>query len=190
MRVRPVLGLVLTVALAGSSWIALAGGAGAAVDAKKKKLKCPQGADAIAEIEPTFDVNANIENSLEERLSVVQYGQLPEVEAQMEIVDANNPVADVRAEPISDIEFLDKVSATGTLTISFGGGTSTLEQGTQFFMCVGKKENGTKTGAWRITLYSLCSLYLLNPCEDTLVTKAIEGLSDPLLELVTADEAG
>jgi hypothetical protein len=179
---------VLSIAVAGSSWIALAGGAGAAVEAKKKKLKCPQGDAAIEQIEPLFDANANLENTLEERLAVVQFGQLPEVEEQMNLVDANNPASDTRADPISNIEFLDKVSATGTLTIRFG--ESTLEQGTQYFMCVGKGQNGTKKGAWRITLYSLCSLYILNPCEDLLVNKAVESLSDPLLELVTADEAG
>jgi hypothetical protein len=183
MRARSILLLVLSVAMATSSLVALAGGAGAAVDAKKKKLKCSQGDAAIAEIEPLFDINSNVQNSFDERVGVVQFGNLKEVQDQIKAVDANNPVADVRAEPQSNIVFVDKVSATGDLVITFGGGANTLEQGTQFFMCVGKDQNGTKKGAWRITLYSICNLYQLNPCSDKLVNKALNSLSPGLLEL-------
>jgi hypothetical protein len=183
MRARSVLLLVLSVGLAASSWIALAGGAGAATEAKKKKLKCSQGDEAIAEIEPLFDINSNTQNSFEERVGVVQFGNLKVVQDQIKAVDANNPVADVRAEPHSNITFVDKVSATGDLVITFGEGANRLEQGTQFFMCVGKNQNGTKKGAWRITLYSICNLYQLNPCSDSLVNKALNSLTPGLLEL-------
>jgi len=178
---RSALLLALTIAVSTTAW-GVSGGAGASVGAAKKP-KCPQGEKGISQIEPQFDINANTENSLKKRLSVVQFGQLPAVVKQMKIVDANNPVSDVRAEPQANIQFLDKVSATGDLTIKFG--TSTLDQGTQYFVCVGKKQNGTKKGAWRISLYSLCSLYQLDPCSADLTEKAINGLPDTLLALTT-----
>jgi hypothetical protein len=181
---RAALVIALSIAVSTAGWGSWSGGAGAAAGTAKKP-KCAQGEKGISQIEPLFDINANIENTLKKRLSVVQFGNRKDVVAQMKAVDANNPVADVRAEPMSNVEFLDKVSATATLTITFGGGASTLEQGTQYFMCVGKKQNGTKKGAWRITLYSLCSLYQLNPCNDTLTNLAIENLSEPLLALTT-----
>jgi len=169
--------IALTIAVSTMAW-GVSGTAGAA-----KKPKCPQGEKGIAQIEPQFDINANIQNSLKKRLSVVQFGNLPAVKAQMKEVDANNPVSDTRAKPMSNITFIDKVSATGDLTITFG--TSSLDQGTQYFVCVGKNQNGTKKGAWRISLYSLCSLYQLNPCSDELTQKAIDGLPPALLELTT-----
>lgn len=181
MRVRSVVLATLAVAIAASSWVSVAGASGAA--AKKPKLKCTQGQAAIKEIEPLFDINANTQNSLKKRLSAVQFGNLKAVADQIKIVDANNPVQDVRAKPISNITFVDKVSATGNLTITFG--TSSLDQHEQFFMCVGKDQGGTKTGAWRITLYSLCNLYALNPCADSLVNKAVSTLTPGLLAKTT-----
>lgn len=169
--------IALTVAVSTMAW-GVSGTAGAA-----KKPKCPQGAKGIAQIEPQFDINANTKNSLKKRLSVVQFGNLPAVKKQMKIVDANNPVSDTRAKPMANVTFLDKVSATGDLSITFG--TSSLDQGTQYFVCVGKDQNGTKKGAWRISLYSLCSLYSLNPCSDDLTQKAIDNLPDTLLALTT-----
>ena len=185
MRARSVLLLALSAVMAASSWMLLAGGAGASAEAKKAKLKCPQGDAAIAQIEPLFDINANTENSLKKRLSAVQFGNLKAVKEQIQIVDANNPVGDVRAQPIADIQFIDKTSATGNLTITFSEGTSTLDQGQQFFLCVGKDQNGSKKGKWLISLYSLCSLYALNPCSDDLTNKAIKTLTPGLLELTT-----
>ena len=169
--------IVSTIAVSSMAW-GVSGTAGAA-----KKPKCPQGEKGIAQIEPQFDINANLENSLKKRLSVVQFGNLAAVKKQMKEVDANNPVSDTRAKPMANVTFLDKVSATGDLTITFG--TSSLDQGTQYFVCVGKDQNGTKKGAWRISLYSLCSLYQLNPCPEDLTQKAIDGLTPALLELTT-----
>ena len=183
MRARSVLLIIVSVGLTASSWLVLAGGAGATADAKKKtKVKCDP-KTAVADVEPLFDVNSNTQNSFKQRVGVVQFGNLKAVQDQIKAVDANNPVADVRAKPMSNIVFPDKVSATGTLVITFGGGTNELDQGTQFFMCVGKDQGGTKKGAWRITLYSICNLYQLNPCSDALVNKALGALSPPLLEL-------
>jgi hypothetical protein len=180
-RGRAALLIALTIAVSTTAW-GVSGGAGASAGAAKKP-KCAQGEKGMSQIEPLFDINANTENSLKKRLSVVQFGQLKDVVAQMKIVDENNPVSDVRAKPQANIQFLDKVSATGDLTITFG--TSSLDQGTQYFVCVGKKQNGTKKGAWRISLYSLCSLYSLNPCSDKLTQLAIDNLPDALLELTT-----
>ena len=185
MRARSVLLIFVAVAMTTSSWLVLAGGAGATADAKKKKPKpkCDP-ATAVEDIQPLFDTNSNTQNTLEERLGVIQFGNLPEVVEQMKAVDANNPVADVRAQPSAGVVLVDKRSATGNLTIEFGGGANTLDQGTQFFMCVGKDQNGTKKGAWRITLYSLCNLYALNPCSDDLVNMALESLTPTLTEML------
>ena len=184
MRARSLLLIIVAVALTTSSWLVLAGGAGATADAKKKKPKpkCDP-ATAVEDIQPLFDINSNIENSFEERVGVVQFGNTKAVQDQIKEVDANNPVADARANPSADVVLVDKVSATGNLTITFGGGANTLDQGTQFFMCVGKDQGGTKKGAWRITLYSICNLYALNPCSDELVNKALDSLSPKLLAL-------
>lgn len=180
-RTRTVVVVMCSVAIAAAS---LGSAAGAATAAKKKpKLKCSTGAAAIKEIEPLFDINANAQNTFEQRVGVVQFGNLKAVKNQIHAVDANNPVADVRAKPMSNVVFPDKRSATGGLTIEFGGGANHLDQGTQFFMCAGKDQGGTKTGAWRITLYSICNLYQLNPCSDALVTKALDALSPALLAL-------
>ena len=181
-RTRAVVLVMCSVAIVVASW-GSAATAGTAAK-KKPKVQCDP-KTAVKDIEPLFDINSNTQNSLKTRLGSVQFGNLKAVQAQLKAVDANNPVADVRAKPIANIAFPDKRSATGDLTIVFGGGANTLDQHQQFFMCVGKDQNGTKKGAWRITLFSLCNLYQLNPCSDALVNKALGSLTPALKKLTT-----
>jgi hypothetical protein len=183
MRARAVLLIALSLAVSTTSWVALAGGAGAAADAAKKKPTCDP-KKAAAQIAPLYDVNANTDNSLTKRLSVVQWGNLKAVKEQVKAVDASNPVTGVRAKPIANVTFPDKRSAIGELTITIGP-EQEINQGQQFFMCVGKEQNGTAKGAWRITLYSLCNLYLLEPCSDALVERAVNSLTPALAKQTT-----
>jgi len=179
MRARSVLLIALLFAVSTTSVVALGGDAGAA----KKKATCDP-KKAAAQIEPLFDINSNTENTLAKRLSVVQFGNLKAVKEQVKAVDASNPVTGVRAKPIANIAFPDKHSAIGELTITIGP-EQEINQGKQYFMCVGKDQNGTAKGAWRITLYSLCNLYLLQPCSDALVQRAVGALTPALVKQTT-----
>jgi hypothetical protein len=179
MRARAVLVVALSLTVTTATFMTLDGAAGAA----KKKPTCDP-KKAVAQIEPLYDVNANTDNSLTKRLSVVQWGNLKSVKEQVKAVDASNPATGVRAKPIANITFPDKRSAIGELTITIGP-EQEINQGKQFFMCVGKSQNGTDKGAWRITLYSLCNLYLLQPCSDALVQRAVSSLTPALVEQTT-----
>ena len=166
----------LAVALTVTSWGALGGTA----VAKAAKVSCnPK--TAVKEIEPLLDIEASVTNPMKNRLATLQFGNLQEVAKQVVAVDKSNPLKTARAKPIADITFPDKRSAIGNLTITLNPeGTQTINQGPQFFMCVGKDQGGTKKGAWRLTLYSYCNLAALAPCPSSLVTKALNSLTPAL----------
>ena len=182
MRARPVLLLVMICALTASGWIT-AGGVDAA---KKPKVSCKQGAAGEKEIAPLFDTEARSDFSLDKQASVVQFGNQKDIKKQIGAIASSSPLKTVRANPSTPVTFVDKTSAIADLNITIDAArTNVIHQGPQFYMCVGKDQNGTKKGAWRITLYSLCNLAALAPCPANMVNKALNALTPKLLAQTT-----
>jgi hypothetical protein len=178
MRARSTVLVALTLTLTAAGWVATAAGAAAA---KKPKLHCTQGAAAIKEIGPLFDIEANSANSLNKQASVVQFGNRKNIKKQIGAIGASSPLKTVRAQPAANVTFPDKNSAIADLNITIDAArTQVIHQGPQFYECVGKDQNGTKKGAWRITLYSLCNLAALAPCPPDMVTLALNALTPAL----------
>ena len=183
-RTRAVVLVMCSVAIIVASW-GSAATAGTAAK-KKPKLSCSQGAAAIKEIAPLFDREANSQNAFSDQIKTIQFGNLKSVQKAVKAVNASNPLKTVRANPTADVTFPDKNSAIGTLVITLNPErTQTINQGPQYYMCVGKDQNGTKKGAWRITLYSFCNLAALAPCPTDIVTKGTNALSPKLLAETT-----
>ena len=178
-RTRSVVVVMCSVAIAVAS---LGSAASAGTAAKKKvKLKCSQGAAAVAEIGPLFDTEANSANSAKQQAATIQFGNDPKVFAQIKAVGASSPLKTVRANPAGNVHLLDASSAVGDLTITVDvARTQTIHQGPQYYVCAGKDQNGTKKGAWRISLYSFCNLAQLAPCSSAMITKGLNGLTAKL----------
>lgn len=177
-RTRAVVLVMCSVAIAVASW----GSAATAATAAKKKSKVSCDAKtAQADIGPLFDVEANSDNSPKKQATTVQFGNQKAVFKQIQVVAASSPLKTVRALPASNLQLLDKTSAVADLTITIDAArTQQIHQGPQYYMCVGKDQNGTKKGAWRITLYSFCNLAALAPCSSAMVTKGLNALTPAL----------
>src|SRR5581483_4391665 len=185
MRARWVLLLMSIGALVAAGWITPASGSEGAK--KKTKVSCAQGAKGEAQIAPLFDTEARSDFSLNKQAAVVQFGNDPVIKKQIKAIADSSPLKTVRANPSTPVTFLDKTSAIADLNITIDAArTQVIHQGPQFYMCVGKDQNGTKKGAWRITLYSLCNLAALAPCPPDMVNKALNALTPALLAKTTA----
>jgi hypothetical protein len=177
-RTRAVVLVMCSVAIIVASW-GSAATAGTAAK-KKPKVSCDP-KTAVADIGPLFDIEANSANSAKKQASTVQFGNQPAVFKQIKAVAASSPLKTVRAEPAGNVKLLDKRSAVGDLTITVDvDRKQEIHQGPQFYMCVGKDQNGTKKGAWRITLYSFCNLAALAPCSSDMITKGLNALTPVL----------
>ena len=165
--------------------LVLGGSAGASSAAKAAKATC-NAKTAVKDIEPILDVNAKADSTKKQRAATVQFGNTKAVQKQIDAVQASSPLKTVRANPISGITFPDKRSAIGNLTITLDPArTQTINQGQQFFMCVGKDQGGKGKGSWVLTLYSYCNLAALAPCPPDMVNKALSSLTPKLLAATT-----
>jgi hypothetical protein len=165
--------------------ILLAMPAGASAPAKAAKASC-NAKTAVKDIEPIMDKNASAQSTFKQVTSTIQFGQQKAVQKQIKAVLASNPLKTVRANPVSDITFPDKRSAIGNLVITLDPArTQTINQGPQFFMCVGKDQNGKGKGSWVLTLYSYCNLAALAPCPPAMVNQALGALTPKLLAETT-----
>jgi hypothetical protein len=153
--------------------------------AKAAKASC-NAKTAVKDIEPIMDKNASADSTFKEVASTIQFGNTKSVQTQIKAVTASNPLKTVRANPVSDITFPDKRSAIGTLVITLDPErTQTINQGPQFFMCVGKDQGGKGKGSWVLTLYSYCNLAALAPCPDKMVNQALSNLTPALTAEIT-----